>query len=315
VTRTDKFKIWGTVILSALAVGILVTYIINKNSVQENQKSLSAGTKSVCIYENGEYEIMDAEEYTAFALAGTMDEKWSEEMIKVMAVVVRTGIYYQMENRISVSETDKNLINESNLREVRYTQDELEEMWGQKWENIFNRALVAVADTSGLVMRYAGKAIMPAYHMVSVGKTVSAEELYGVDVAYLKSKDSEVDMLSEDFSTTDIYSGERISNIFENWEQDEDSQVIKVSEATSSGFAKTVTVFGAEIPADIFKERLGLNSTNIHIDQMDGKYRIITVGVGDSIGLSLYGASVLADAGESYRDILEYYYDNIVISK
>ena len=50
-------------------------------------------------------------------------------------------------------------------------------------------------------------------------------------------------------------------------------------------------------------------------DRVKDGYRIITVGVGDSLGMSLYGASVLAENGEKYDQILRYYYTGIEIAK
>ena len=90
---------------------------------------------------------------------------------------------------------------------------------------------------------------------------------------------------------------------------------VKVMTATESGFAQIINVFGSELEADVFKEQLGLASTNIHIDKVKDGYRIITVGVGDSLGMSLYGASVLAENGEKYDQILRYYYTGIEIAK
>ena len=52
----------------------------------------------------------------------------------------------------------------------------------------------------------------------------------------------------------------------------------------------------------------------INATPKDG-YRIITIGVGDSLGLSLYGAAILSENGESYDEILAYYYAGAELSK
>ena len=54
---------------------------------------------------------------------------------------------------------------------------------------------------------------------------------------------------------------------------------------------------------------------HLDVDKVKDGYRIITVGVGDSLGMSLYGASVLAENGEKYDQILRYYYTGIEIAK
>ena len=162
---------------------------------------------------------------------------------------------------------------------------------------------------------------MPAYHLVSTGHTVSAEEIYGYNIPYLQSVDSDVDMTADNFSETVIYSDDRLRKTFQKWLDNEDDQnqdeaeTVKVLSATPSGFAKSINVFGCEVEGEVFKNQLGLQSSNIHIDKVDGGYRIITVGVGDSLGLSLYGAGILSQNGETYNEILMYYYTDVEISR
>ena len=41
----------------------------------------------------------------------------------------------------------------------------------------------------------------------------------------------------------------------------------------------------------------------------------MTKGVGDGLGLSLYGANQMALSGKGYKEIIEYYYSGINIVK
>ena len=102
-------------VIIGIAVAVLLSYIIS--SIYARYKypvSLSEGQpsgKSVCVYEDGQYDLMDVEEYIESVLMGMMQDDWNEEMLKAMAVVLRTGVYYQMENQ-DTSQTGKNdLIN------------------------------------------------------------------------------------------------------------------------------------------------------------------------------------------------------------
>ena len=52
----------------------------------------------------------------------------------------------------------------------------------------------------------------------------------------------------------------------------------------------------------------------MHIDKPDDKYRVVSIGVGNSLGLSLYGAALLAANGESYEEIIQYYYNGVTVS-
>lgn len=313
-------------IVCALLLSYIVSYIYNKNYGTASRGDIAKSGKSVCIYEDGEYALIDVEEYVVSVLAGMMDDNWNSEMLKTMAVIIRTGIYYQMDMLQENSGSDKtggdgNLVNESQLREIRYSEEDIRKKWGNRYTEIENSVQAAVYDTVGQVITYYGEPVMPAYHMVSTGHTVSAEEIYGYNIPYLQRVDSDVDMTADNFSETVIYSEDRLRKTFQKWLDNEDGQdqddteTVKVLSATPSGFAKSINVFGCEVEGEVFKNQLGLQSTNIHIDKVDGGYRIITVGVGDSLGLSLHGASILSQNGETYNEILTYYYTDVEISR
>lgn len=310
-------KYFILVIACAIAFSYIISFIYCKISGTEDTDTYMKTSRSVCIYENGQYELIDVEEYTVSTLAGMMDSDWNDEMLKVAAVIIRTGIYYQMDMQKDAADQTEyrscNLINESRLREIRYTDSDLHRIWGNNTAYIEDRASRAVAATVGEVIRYDGEVIMPAYHLVSTGHTVSAEELYGYDIPYLRQVSSNIDQMSDDFSYTVTYSEDRLRKVFHDAAGEEEQ--VRIAEATQSGYARVINVFGGDVEAAVFKDRLGLPSTNIHIDEQDDGYRIITIGVGDALGLSLYGANVLAENGEKYNSILKYYYTGVTISR
>lgn len=317
--KNIRYVLVGTAL--AFLLCYIISYIYNMHIGQADVSEIMRSDRRVCVYDGDDYALMDVEEYTSLVLAGMMDDSWGDEMLKTMAVIIRTGIYYQMD-MVDQSASDDtgtggNLINESRLREIRYSYQELKRLWGHSYDQVLRRSRDAVADTVGRVMKYDGKIIMPAYHIVSVGHTVSAEEMYGYDIPYLRQVSSDADRGAETFSSTLIYSDDRLRKEFQSDidGSGKSSEDVKVTDATTSGFAKSIDVFGAVIDAEEFKDKLGLLSTNIHIDKVDSGYRIITVGVGDSLGLSVYGADILAKNGESYRDILAYYYSGVDITR
>lgn len=304
-------------ILGAFVLTYVISYMYNRTA--SGQAAVGdEKNRSVCIYQDGAYELVDVEEYIQQVLAGMADSGWNMEMLRTVAVIIRTGIYHQMDtNTHNAANNGKtvNLVNEADLREIRYTEDELREMWGNDYQRITNMTSRAVSDTRGVVVRYDGEVIVPVYHMVSTGHTVSAEEMFGGDVPYLRQVSSDADRMADNFSGTVLYSGDRLRKTFQKWLEDETEDEVKVVSATASGYAKEISVFGSVLDAELFRDQLGLASTNIHIDRQENEYRIITVGVGDSLGLSLYGAGVLAANGETYEDILQYYYTGVTVGK
>lgn len=330
-------------VVAAFAIPYIITSILQAGNKRQEMdiKALDSG-RDVCIYTSGEYQLIDVEEYVMYTLAGQADLTWEDEMLKVMAVVIRTSIYYQIdENTDTYADSKTKLINEDQLIEIRYEKEELQQMWGADYESNLYRIYKAVVDTAGEVMTYQSAYIVPMYHRISTGNTVSAQEIYGVELPYLQSVKSSEDINADNFSTSIIYSETRIKKLFsengysflsegtanqqmngdtQQENQESDTEVLnvtelKVIEATASGFAKRVNVFGTEISGEKFAEILGLESLNFHFDLTDSGYRIITIGQGSCVGLSQYGANAMAKAGTDYKTILKYYYTDIEIEK
>ncbi len=314
----QKVRIFIIGIAGAVVLSYVISAIYARCRYPASLSESEPSGKSVCIYEDGQYELIDVEDYIETVLLGVMQDNWSDEMLKTMAVILRTGMYYQMESK-NVSQTGKaNLINESELREIRYTYNELRQRWGDGYKNAVRRSRSAVLDTRGVVIRYDGSVILPVYHVVSVGHTVSAEELYGYDIPYLRQVDSDADRMAPEFSTTVMFGEDRLRKTFDRWldkNAEGDNDEVRVVKATASGFAQTISVFGSEIDAEEFCRQLGLASANVHIDRPGDDYRVITIGVGNSLGMSLYGAAILAANGESYDEIIQYYYTGVTVSK
>lgn len=324
--------------------------------------------KSVSIFEGNDYALMDVEEYLVYCLPGVVDMGMDDEMLKTMAIIMRTSIYGEMypelvyqspyaeeggETGLEVATgTDSAmynlirngscLVNEDSLTEVRYDKSELIDKWGGSYYTYMNRLCSAVLATKGQVICYEGMFIVPVYHQVSVGQTVSAQEIYGKEIPYLQGTDSKEDITCDGFSVTQVVDGLRIKKLCDlygeqnpaayvdyskdtsgtdtekssadNGEKNNDMEnEINILEATEHGFVKYVNVFGKTMTGQTFAGVMGLQSANFHIDQVDDGYRIITIGKGNSLGLSLWGGEAMARQGRTCHEIIKKYYANVDI--
>ena len=314
---SERLLMLGAFLVAVFAIPYITTMLVSGRAETETEAISIPGTdKRVCIYKDGEYQIIDAEEYIVYALAGCVDTEWPDEMYCVMAVITRTSVYYQMEQ--TAGDGDGNLIEEGSLEEERYTEDELAEMYADDYDEIMRRVSTAVADTSGQVIMYQGSPIMPVYHEISIGNTVSASECYDVDLPYLQSVDSACDVEAPGFSDSEVYSGERLERLFADADMayDYPDDIIEIVESTASGFVKWVNVCGHKVSGYRFAETLTLQSQNFYIEEnQDNTYTIISIGKGSSVGLSLYGACYMAANGSTYLDILTTYYTDVTIDK
>lgn len=352
--KNNRILAWFTMVLLAFAIPYVGTGLfVRYRDVSDARIAALSSSRDVCILQNGNYRLIDCEEYILYVLAGLYDPSWNVEMTKTMAVLTRTAIYYEMNDQADTANGGGKIINEGDLKEIRVEKDELKQKWGKEYKQNMEMVFQAVKDTMGQVIVYDGRLIIPVSHAVSIGVTVSAEELYGTAIPYLVSVDSSQDIQSPEFSSTKIYSALRIKKEFgmngegeafdgsenlgqtdkaavvkdggeknesatagsaQNEEQAVDADTLTVLEATKSGFVQKVNVFGTVVTGETFAQTLSLGTTNFHIDQVEEGYRIISIGKGSSLGMSMYGAGWKADQGSTYREIIAYYYPETSIA-
>jgi len=96
--------------------------------------------------------------------------------------------------------------------------------------------------------------------------------------------------------------------------QEEGKVNIAVAESTENGFVKKLAVEGAELTGEEAMQQFGLSSTNFYVEEMEGGVRFVCLGKGNCLGVSLYGANVLALQGKTYEEIIQYYYKDVVIA-
>ena len=363
--KNNRILAWFTMVLLTFAIPYVGTRLfVRYRDVSDARIAALSSSRDVCILQNGNYRLIDCEEYILYVLAGIYDPSWNVEMTKTMAVLTRTAIYYEMNDQANTANGGGKIINEGDLKEIRIEKDELKQKWGKEYKQNMEMVYQAVKDTMGQVIVYDGRLIIPVSHAVSIGVTVSAEELYGTAIPYLVSVDSSQDIQSPDFSSTKIYSALRIKKEFgmngegeafdgseslgqndkvaatvkdgsgkeatdnkdgekkesdttgsvQSEEQAIDADALTVLEATKSGFVRKVNVFGTVVTGETFAQTLSLGTTNFHIDQVEEGYRIISIGKGSSLGMSMYGARWKADQGSTYREIIAYYYPETSIA-
>lgn len=273
----------GTMALTG-TIGMAVT------SVEE----LNTG-KTVSLELDGQYVVMDVEAYLAGILPADMEGSDNLEAWKALAVIERTNIYKKMEGSGNIDEGDLGM---------RYLpEEEISEAWGERNYEAYRKVVEqAILETAGITIQYDGEYIDALYHKVSVGSTVSAEELLGEAVPYLTAVVSSHDVESRDYMNIIPISKDTV-------------QELCVTESTEHGYVKAVSCNGEILTGEEARERFQINSLNFYIEDMGTEFRIVSLGTGHGLGLSLYGAGIMAREGNTYEEILSYYYSGIQLSE
>lgn len=253
--------------------------------------------------ENGDQ--IDGEDFVIGMAASELSYAREEEALKAWVIVCRTNFVKAVGDKKEVKAEDLSL--------DYISEDELEQNNGRKvWLELNNRLEEASEETFGQVLCYGGSLIDALYHPVSIGKTVSASEIYSVDVPYLISVDSSQDVESEEYMDVKIMSYKDCVKMLSDagYTETEESckNNLKIEKQTENGFVQSVKTKDNKWTGEEWKDIFFLNSTNFYLENYGDRLRIVTIGKGHSMGMSLYGANALAQKDLSAATILSYYY-------
>ena len=229
----------------------------------------------------------------------------SIEALKAQAVIARTNYYYFKEN---------------NLEErIEYMDlNEMEQIWGEgRFLDCYEYLGKVIKDTDNEVITYNNKIIIAPFHPISGGRTRNGNEIYNsTEFSYLVDKESKEELMAEGYIKIDYFDKEYFKNIIKL--EVEDSKIldnISIVKRDCAGYVLEIKIGEKTVTGEEFKKLFGLNSECFYIDEYNGQIRIMTKGVGDGLGLSLYGANQMALSGKGYKEIIEYYYSGINIVK
>lgn len=229
------------------------------------------------------------------------------EAMKAQAVIARTNCLRAMEQGEDFPEG--------------LTKGEMMRMWGQEnFSDYYSQLESCIEATRGEAMVYNGTWIEADFHTASAGYTRDAAEVYGNgDYPYLKSVECRMDIPSEDFLKVLFYTPEEFVQKGEKFFDTASSGKsaaellagIVITKRDNAGYVTEVTIDGNPCSGEELRLAYDWNSSAFSMKEVDGQIRIVTKGCGHGLGVSLYGANVLASEGHSYKEILKYFYSEI----
>ena len=256
---------------------------------------------------------VDLEDFVAYALVKQMDIDEDEEALKAQSVIVRTYIYEKMcENKVKKINVDK-----LDLPYISYK--EMENIWDEDFTKNHSKLMKVVEGTEGKVLMYEGEPIKPFFHNLSCGYTRDGVTNLGEGFNYLVSVQSVGDVNSENYQNSVSYSKEEFVKILRKEKEDialssdnplETMQIVK---RDKGGYIEELQIGNVTMTGDEFTKIFQLKSPNFQVEEADGEIIIVTKGIGHGMGLSIYGAKLLAKNGKGYTEILQHYYSEVYL--
>jgi len=266
------------------------------------------------------FTVLDGEEvkevtmasYLPYVLAAEVPATFSEEALKAQAVAARTYIVYCTEHT-NPKHPQADMCTEAGCCMAYADETELRGNWGDSFDENFSAIREAVTETDGQVLTYSGEAILASFHSSSAGKTENGSELWG-DVPYLVSVNSpETENDVPDYVTTVEVSKENFRETVLLLKTDaafseDPSAWVTDTELDESGRVSTMTIGGTVLTGAELRKLFALRSTAFTLEYKDGTFLFTVTGYGHGLGMSQYGANVMARNGFDYREILAHYY-------
>ena len=280
---------------------------------------------SVLDYKTEEVYNVCLEEYLVGVVFSEMPASFELEALKAQAVAARSYSVYKM---LHSHENDRDYHKGADIcKDARHckaymSKEEASKKYGDI-EYFWQIIKMAVTETAGEIIIYKSEPAIAVFHAMSGSVTESAENVWGNPVPYLIAVPSEEANNIDDirnFETESRFSAEEFKTILINGGFNLDfmesaGRWIENISVNSSGRVDYAVICGSKISGVQLRGLFALRSTDFTVETAQNGDFIFTVkGYGHGVGMSQYGANLMALEGSAYIDILKWYYTGIEIA-
>ena len=269
---------------------------------------------SVCITAriDGTVQTLPLEEYLVGVVAAEMPASFASEALKAQAVAARTYLLSRMRHR-STAHPDADVCGDPACCTAWSSQQAQQTRWGADYVANHEKLCRAISETAGMYLTWQGEPIQAVFHAASAGQTAASGELwnelpYLVSVSSPETADdvpnyiSTVEVAAEDFRQTILQTAPHaaLSGDASGW--------LGAQTQTESGRVDTLTIGGVPLNGQTLRTLFSLRSTMFTLEYTDSVFRFTVSGYGHGVGMSQYGANVMAQQGADYTEILSHYF-------
>ena len=245
------------------------------------------------------------EDYVMGVVKNEVGKDWPIEALKAQAVISRTYAVYKMLHSAGMK--------------YDLTSSVLDQVYGCDVPG--SDICKAVGETRGQILSYNGAPIEAFFHSTSCGETEDPYEVFGQHFPYLKPV--KVDCALSPYSEWErSFSASRLQKALKAGGIDTGPITdVEIKSHTCTGRVKDLMVRGGNgvfiVKATDARKFLGwkaLPSTDFTIALDDGRWDVEGKGYGHGVGLCQWSALQMAQQGETYQQILSYFYPGATLS-
>lgn len=319
------YIIFITIIIVIVIPGIIVRSCgpVLPGRLQDKVEQIpkKGDTISLYITKSKKIEQIPLEEYLKGVIAAEMPANFDMEALKAQAVAARTYAYKRSKSKGCNLKSGADVCDSTHCQ-VWITKKDMLKKWGIfSFYHYISKINQAIEETSGMIIFYNGEPIDPLFFSTSNGRTENSEDVFKNTVPYLRSVKSPGEEISPRFSgVAKIPVKEVVSKIKKQWpdikiDEKNPEKQWKVLEESQGGRIKHMQIGNKTIKGSEFRMLLNLNSADFNWERSGKNIKFTTKGYGHGVGMSQYGANVMAKSGKNFLEILKHYYTGIEIKK
>ncbi len=265
----------------------------------------------VYIAEEEEVREMVMNDYIYGVVAAECPLLYHEEALKAQIVAAHTYTRYLM---VKNKESDYDVTTDHTLCQAYIDREKALENWGENSEKYDKKLKNLLNEALSKVVTYKGEPIFAAYHAISSGQTENAENVWGNEVAYLKSVESVGDKLAKGYlSEVSLTFEEADSKLLALGITAKELSAAKLKKS-AGGCVISATSGEKEVSGGEISKALGLRSANFDVSATENGLKFSVRGYGHQVGMSQNGANYMAKSGSNHEEILKHYYSGVEIT-
>ena len=258
----------------------------------------------------GEVRELTMADYLWGVVAAEMPAAFEEEALKAQACAART---YTAVLQNSAKHPEADICGDSTCCQAYIERSAAEARWGLNAGEYGEKIDRAVSETDGLGVLYEGRPIQALFFSSAAGKTVDAVEVWGNSVAYLKSVDSPEGEEVPNYHSQAVLGAEEVKSLTLNAYPGADlsgdpSTWFGQPSRNEGGGVISVTLGGVTLTGGQVRSLFSLRSACFTVTWDGARFTFDVTGYGHGVGMSQYGANVMARDGSTFEDILTWYY-------
>lgn len=274
----------------------------------------AADTVTILNTESGEKTTLSVKEYIFGVVAAEMPLSYNDEAIKAQAVAAYTFLLYRTKQN---ADKDYDITIDSQTDQAFISGEQLTKKWGDNFNEYAARLNNLLNEVDGMFIAYNGQPILAVYHAISSGKTETAKNVWGSSISYLSAVESIGDLLSPDYLSTAKVSTDDFKQAFESkcsLPKTQENYIEKISRS-KSGTVTSIVIGGKTFKGSDIRAAFSLRSSNFDVELKDNNFIFTVRGYGHGVGMSQYGANYMATQGNTFSEILCWYYKGCEIRK